>query len=94
MDPLLGRLDAPPAGVPCSPAARGHRVHFGWRSRPGGPQRPTASLLLASRLLSFFDRDLRGEHIFANPDFALIANYIAHFKAEQQRSPHDTSLTL
>ena len=43
---------------------------------------------------SFFDRDLRGEHIFANPDFALIADYIAHFKSEQQRSPHDTSLTL
>ena len=29
---------------------------------------------------SFLDRDLRGEHIFANPDFALIADYISHFK--------------
>eukprot|EP00959_Pyramimonas_sp_CCMP1952_P339725 7114807-Pyramimonas_sp.AAC.1 len=28
---------------------------------------------------SFFDRDLRGEHIFANPDFALISDYILHF---------------
>eukprot|EP00959_Pyramimonas_sp_CCMP1952_P011912 251261-Pyramimonas_sp.AAC.1 len=43
---------------------------------------------------SFFNRDLRGEHIFANPDFALIADFISHFKSEQQRSPHDTSLTL
>ena len=43
---------------------------------------------------SFLDRDLRGEHIFANPDFALIAEYILHFKSEQQRSPQDTSLTL
>ena len=43
---------------------------------------------------SFFDRDLRGEHIFANPDFALISDYVLHFKSEQQRSPYNTSLTL
>eukprot|EP00976_Prorocentrum_cordatum_P000006 303-Prorocentrum_minimum.AAC.1 len=43
---------------------------------------------------SFFNRDLRGEHIFANPDFKLISDYILHFKSEQQRNPHDTSLTL
>ena len=47
-----------------------------------------------SEVDSFFARDLRGEHVYANPDFKLIPDYIRHFKSEQQRSPHDTSLTL
>jgi len=43
---------------------------------------------------SFMGRNLAGEHVFANPDFTLIDDYLMHFKAEQQRSPYDTSLTL
>ncbi|KAK3248235.1 hypothetical protein CYMTET_42296 [Cymbomonas tetramitiformis] len=43
---------------------------------------------------SFLDRDVRGEHVYANPDFTLIGEYLAHFQACQQRAPQSTSGTF
>ncbi|KAK3278372.1 hypothetical protein CYMTET_13686 [Cymbomonas tetramitiformis] len=40
---------------------------------------------------SFLRRDLRGEHVYANPDFSVIGEYLRHFLEHYRSSPGDTS---
>ena len=39
-------------------------------------------------------RDLRGEHLWVNPDFTLILEVLKHFRQAYQLSPHNTSGTF
>ncbi|KAK3254745.1 hypothetical protein CYMTET_36054 [Cymbomonas tetramitiformis] len=40
---------------------------------------------------SFLRRDLQGEHVYANPDFSVIGEYLRHFLEHYRSSPGDTS---
>ncbi|KAK3240814.1 hypothetical protein CYMTET_49376 [Cymbomonas tetramitiformis] len=40
---------------------------------------------------SFLRRDLRGEHVYASPDFSVIGEYLKHFLEHYRSSPGDTS---
>ena len=43
---------------------------------------------------SYFDRDLRGEHLWTNPDFTIIEEVLKYFLAHYKTSPHNTSGTF
>jgi hypothetical protein len=43
---------------------------------------------------SYFDKDLAGEHLFANPDFSQLTRYLEYFKRCQARAPERTSGTF
>jgi len=43
---------------------------------------------------SFLDHSVEGEHVYANPDFGLILEYILHFLEGQRRAPDSTSGTF
>ena len=43
---------------------------------------------------SFLDHSVEGEHVYANPDFSLIAQYLDHFLEGQRRAPEKTSGTF
>ena len=44
-----------------------------------------------SKVESYFRRDLTGEALIANPDYKLIAEYLAYFLRYWRKSPHNTS---
>jgi hypothetical protein len=44
-----------------------------------------------SKVDSYFDRDLSGEAIFANPDYRLILEYLSHFLKYWRLNPESTS---
>ena len=43
---------------------------------------------------SFLDHSVEGEHVYANPDFELILEYILHFLEGQRKAPESTSGTF
>ena len=43
---------------------------------------------------SFLDHSVEGEHVYANPDFELILEYIVHFLEGQRKAPERTSGTF
>ena len=44
-----------------------------------------------SKVESYFRRNLTGEALIANPDYKLIAEYLAYFLHFWRKSPHNTS---
>ncbi|KAK3242349.1 hypothetical protein CYMTET_47968 [Cymbomonas tetramitiformis] len=43
---------------------------------------------------SFMDSTVDGEHVYSNPDYSVVREYLEHFLRCQRRSPHTTSGTF